>query len=186
MKTESSDCSVSFLYPKLIFVLTSTQKIWLNRDIAIVKKNIKRLSNVELEIILYNVWGLVLDPEIRFASYFCLIKKKHDLIKIIYFIFYNICNHFYLLFFLLLDSILYAIKFLDQLRNEIGVTWRIPRVGKSCHGRDQMPNRVSHDRARVKVSGDVIRFRISFKDSIVIEMLKAPVMLSLAANLLKI
>lgn len=45
---------------------------------------------------------------------------------------------------------------------------------------------VSHDRARVEVSGDVIGFRISFKDSIVIEMLKAPVMLSLAANLLKI
>lgn len=48
-----------------------------------------------------------------------------------------------------------------------------------------MPNRVPHDRARVKVSCGVIGFRTSFKDSTVIGMLKAPVMLSLAANLLK-
>lgn len=48
-----------------------------------------------------------------------------------------------------------------------------------------MPNKVSHDRARVKVSDDVIGFRISFEDFVVIEMLKALVMLSFPMNLLK-
>lgn len=48
-----------------------------------------------------------------------------------------------------------------------------------------MPNKVFRDRARVKVLDDVIGFRISFEDFVVIEMLKALVMLSFRVNLLK-